>query len=53
MWMLVIMSLQSPGAIATLEAFNSREDCVQAIVDSRPLPQSERQKFRLACVVRT
>lgn len=53
MWMLVVMSLQSPGLIVTLNNFNSREDCIQAIVDSRPLPQSERQKFRLACVVRT
>lgn len=53
MWMLVVMSLQSPGAIATLETFTSREDCVQAVIDSRPLPQSERQKFRLACVVRS
>lgn len=53
MWMLVIMTLQSPGSIATLETFTSRDDCVQAIVDMRPLNQTERQAFRLACVART
>ena len=53
MWMLVIMSLQSPGAIVTLDTFTSRDDCLSAIIDTRPLPQSERQKFRITCVVRT
>lgn len=53
MWLLVVMSLQGPGPIVALDSFTSREDCVQAIVDSRPLPQSERQRFRLACVVRS
>lgn len=53
MWMLVIMSLQSPGAIVTLDTFTSRDDCVSAIIDTRPLSQSERQKFRITCVVRT
>lgn len=52
MWMLVVMSLQSPGAIRTLENFSSLDDCRHAVMEMQ-IVQGNNRNVRLACVVRT
>lgn len=52
MWMLVVMSLQSPGTIRTLENFSSLDDCRAAVTEMQFI-QGNNRSVRLACVVRT